>query len=278
MHLYTNQEEQFILDNYPIYGATYCAKHLNKSYGSIIVKAKRMGIKNTSKIKHPSLQNINPELFWNITSPEIAYFLGFFWADGYIRNYISKKGINNYKISLEIVSDDYKDLKFIFDKLGKWAIHFRKRKDSWKETATISTNSKDIYNFLHSHDFTEKSLQEPTKILEKIPKHLHLYFWRGFFDGDGCISLYGENSQRATIKFSGQKNYKWKELTTYINSIGVEIFSIYSTTDKKNHGSSGFVIQNKKDVNILISYLLKSELGLARKTEKMKIFQNNIIL
>ena len=58
---YSNFEILFIKENYPKYGAKYCAKILNKNAPSICNKAAKMGIKQIGKEKHPSMQNINPE-------------------------------------------------------------------------------------------------------------------------------------------------------------------------------------------------------------------------
>lgn len=269
---YTESEEQVLKDNYEIYGPKYCAKLLNRNEDAIFAKAKRMKLKKNGCRKHPSMQKINPEQFWNIQTKEVAYFLGYFWADGYI-NYRKNKTSNNYAVALEIKSEDANNILYILKNLGSWSLSTRKRKDNWKETTTISTNSKDVYLFLKNNDYDTKSIKEPTFILKKIPKNLHLYWWRGYFDGDGSISFGVYPERWKSIGFSSTINYEWSELKNLLTELAITKYSIQKYTHKtKNHCSSKFSIQNKTDIIKLINFLLKSEIGLDRKTEKMKKF------
>lgn len=269
---YTKEEEDTIRNNYEMYGPKYCAKLLNRDADALYAKAKRMKLKKTTQNKHPSMQKINPEQFINIMSKEVVYFLGFMWADGYIL-YRQNKTSHNYTIALEIKSEDAINILPILNSLGKWAISKRKRRDSWQETTIISTNSKDIYHFLKDNEYNLKSLKDPTTILEKIPDHLRVYWWRGFFDGDGCISFGKYPEKWKSLSFSSTFNYKWTELINLSGQLNVIKYSIQNYTHKiKNHSSSRFMIQNKKDITKFVNFLLTSEIGLLRKTEKLEAF------
>lgn len=272
---YTIEEIEFVKSNYPLYGPKFCGLKLNRTSEAVGALAKRLNIKKNNFNKHPSMQNINPEQFWKITKPEIAYFLGYFWADGYI-TYYKNKNCNNYKISLEIQSEDANDVLIHLNKLGKWNLQTRKRKENWKETTTINTNSKDIYNFLYENDYDTKSESEPTKILSKIPEHLKVYFWRGFFDGDGSIWIgNGKNKRFKSIQFSSTFNYKWIELINLLNSLNIKEFNIHNKIDKNKHTGCKLIIFRKESIKNLINYLLQSKIGLIRKTNKMQEFLLN---
>lgn len=266
---YKKEEINFILDNYESYGSKYCSMYMDKTTESICNKARSLGLVRKKLNKHPSVQKINPCQFWDIVSKEVAYFLGYFWADGSLIRQ-ERKNCNAHKIQMEIVSEDFQSIKDVIMSLGKWAVQTRKRKESWKETTIISTNSIDIYKFLFDHDFKSKSFSEPTKILEKIPANLHCCFWRGFFDGDGCLWF---NEKYKRIEFSSTFNYKWTELSSLCCNLSISSFHIYEYKNKtKGHQASKFVIYNKKDILILIYYLLQSDIGLQRKTDKILEF------
>lgn len=270
---YTELEEEIIKNNYEKYGPKYCAVLLNRDEDAIYAKAKRMNIKKNGRRKHPSMQKINPEQFWNIKSKEICYLLGFLWADGYI-DYRKNKTSNCYKISLEIKSQDMSDVKHIFDSLGEWAFSQRKRKE-WQETTTMSTNSQDIYTFLKSVGYDSKSDIEPTFILEKIPENLKVYWWRGYFDGDGSISFGEYPAKWKSLQFCASFNYEWKELKKLLEQLDIKKYNIVNCMSKElpvMHRSSKFIIQNKKEIIKFINFLSKSEISLKRKTERMNAF------
>lgn len=184
--IWTEDEIKIIQNIYPKYGPKYCSILLKLEENVVSRKAKQMNIKKIGLAKHPSRQKVNPEQFYNITSPEVAYFLGYFWADGNIIQKDYGWGLGS-KISMEIVSEDANDIKHILEKIGSWSMNPRKRNKKWKETTKIATSSKDLYKFLSENDYDKKSNLEPTKILSKISEELKPYWWRGFFDGDGTL-------------------------------------------------------------------------------------------
>ena len=267
---YTLQQEQIIRDNYSDFGPKYCGKLIGKHPEAVGAKARRMGIQKVGHRKHPTMQKINPEQFWSITKPEIAYFLGYFWADGNII-YQKIRTSNSYAICMEIASEDANDIMPIMNNIGQWAINSRKRQKNWKETTTFSTNSKDIFEFMFAHDYKTKSFSEPTKILEKIPESLKPYWWRGYFDGDGSLYI-SEKGRSKCLQFSSTFNYKWIETIKLFKELLIDNQSIFEAESKLGHKSSKISLFSKDSIHKLISYLRKSNLGLKRKTLKMEEF------
>jgi hypothetical protein len=201
--------------------------------------------------------------FLNFQTKETAYFLGFMWSDGYIKHYISKTGINNYKISLEINVDDAIIIESIMNTICDWAIYKRKRKESWKETWTFSKNNKIFYEFLKEYDYIDKSTCEPTKILILIPEEYKIYFWKGVIDGDGSIGLVGRGSY---FELSSTYEYQYLELDIWLKSLNT-FGTIYKQISKKGHKSSVYKIYGKKILplaNIIPKY------GLIRKFDKFQ--------
>lgn len=261
---YTKEEINFIIENYPKYGGYFCSLHLKRNSESVGNKARKMGLFCKKREIHDSLMKVSFEQFNNIEKKEIAYFLGYFWADGNIINYTSNK-INHWRISLEIVEKDAKNILGIMEKIGKWSIVKRKRKSSWQKTWSFVTNNEKLYKFLQENDYKDKSFLEPKKILERIPEDLKVYFWRGYFDGDGSCGLSGRG---CFFEISSTHDYKFEELKKLFNFLEIENYKIYRTVSKKGHKSSIFKLYGKKNKKI-VEFLLSSEIGLERKKEKL---------
>lgn len=259
---YTKEEISFLKENYERYGGKYCCIKLKRNSEAVGATARRLGLYYKKDEIHDSLRPVSFEQFKNI-SKEIAYFLGYFWADGYIKNYKSKNGkITYWRICLEIVEKDASDILNIMNKIGRWSIQKRNRKITWQETWSFVTNNEPLYLFLEENDFALKSSEEPSKILSKIPNYLLIYFWRGYFDGDGACGLVGRGRY---IEFSSTYKYKWSEVIKLCESLSINNYKIYNQISKKGHKSSIFKIYGKAS-EPLLKYLLKSTIGLKRKT------------
>lgn len=270
---YTKEEEQFLIENYPIYGAKYCSIKLNRGMGTVGNKARKLGLK-AGREKHISQQKIPVDQFLDIKTKEVAYFLGFFWADGHIHHY-KVKNSNHWRIALEIVEKDAINIKPILDNLGQWVIIKRKRKDSWQETWTFFTANKALYLFLEENGFKDKSLIEPEIILNKIPEDLKKYFWKGFIDGDGHISCKeytykGSKKRHSTFELSGQFGYKWLEIKKLFNLLNIKKYKIYNLIDKNGHKRSKVKVYSKEVLkldSIIIDY------GLNRKNKNFYLIK-----
>lgn len=270
---YTQEEEQFLIENYPIYGSKYCSNILKRNIGTISNKARSLGLKAGRK-KHDSAQKIPTSQFLDIKTREVAYFLGFFWADGYIYHY-KVKNCNHWRVVLEIVEKDAISISPILDKLGKWVIVKRKRKDSWQTTWSFVTANEDLYNFLKNHGYEEKSTIEPTKILSKIPEELKPYFWKGFIDGDGHISIKDYVRQNVIVfELSGEIEYQWLEIQNLFKSLNISKYYIRQEISKKNHKNSKVKIHGKEVLKLKPIFL---DFGLCRKTEQFKEIENYLI-
>lgn len=159
----TKQEQlQFIEDNYPLY------KNLNSN----------------RRIRHKFFSSINTELQ--------AYLLGFFAADG---------NINEKRKTLRIhLQKQDSDIVYLF----KDCISPDARTFTVDEHKTTGRNGKEI--IAHESFGVDISSIEICKDLAalgfgynktytelhipNIPKHLIKHFIRGYFDGDGCITVW----------------------------------------------------------------------------------------
>lgn len=84
--IYSKVEIEFLVKNYPKFGTKYCSKELNRSENSIRKKCFQLKLKvdkygkierfkKSFPIKNNNQYSVNPEQFFNITTPEISYIL-----------------------------------------------------------------------------------------------------------------------------------------------------------------------------------------------------------
>lgn len=216
---YTKEEEEILVKNYKKFGPEHCSKLMPHPRTSIISKANKLGLfltKNKKyelacKAKEKIIHKVKVEQFLNIIDPNVAYFLGFLWADGCLPK---TKGC--YAIVLEISTKDEKDIEKNLMKLGNWNKYYKTRNTS--NVVKFVTNNKLLYNFLKENDYLIKSGASPDKILSEIPEHLQHYWWRGYFDGDGCISLNADD-----IRICSVYNQNWNFLKSKFNQLNIPI-------------------------------------------------------
>jgi hypothetical protein len=266
---WTQDEINFLIENYPSYGKEYCAKKLNREGSSIFKKASRLKLKVISDVRlannikaqvkfqneRPNNDfNINIEQFLNIQKPEVAYILGFLWADGYI--------IRN-EIRLEIVKDDLDHIKPILESIGTWTYSYRDRNRNGVKTKTSGravTSNRKLKEFLACHDYDKKSYISADKILSKIPNELKHYFFRGFVDGDGNIY-----PPKKRITLAGSLKQDW----SFISKICDELKIKHNIYRNSNKSTNSVVEINGINGVIFGNYIFKgNEFGLKRKSDK----------
>ena len=122
------------------------------------------------------------ENFFKKWSPEMAYVLGFFTADG---NMIKNKRGAHF-IEFQIADKDLLEkIKKAFNSNHK--ITVRKRRGIWKTSYRLQIGSKEIFNDLLKLGLTPNK----SKII-KLPNISDKYFshfLRGYFDGDGNVTI-----------------------------------------------------------------------------------------
>jgi hypothetical protein len=269
---WSDAEIEFILENYPNYGQNWCAEKLGRSICSISRKAFRLGLNVSSEARsrncsvassrpRPELCGVDASTFINCTTKEVAYTLGLLWADGYLNNKSQK-----YKISLELTKIDFDNILPILQKCGEWTVAYRARVDR-KPQGTAMTSNKALYEFLRKCNYETKSISSATKILSYVKPELHRYWWRGYFDGDGCWYV---NIQKYLYQMSMAGSYEqdW----SFVDDLACRCDFKYSVRQRegRNNKSSAIVITRKQDL-IRFGEFIYSEydgIGLARKYEK----------
>ncbi len=152
--------------------------------------------------------------FFRYWSHDLAYFLGFFCADGYM----SKDG---YTISFELARKDIEILKWIQSKICpqkplRYTEKYDKRTQKTHLAIRFRIHNKDIYNRLLTLGFISPKTGKEI-IPTQIPKYLISSFIKGYFDGDGWVHI-RRNQCDVGVCCANQKFLY--TLRKYLNNIG----------------------------------------------------------
>lgn len=190
------------------------------------------------------------ESFYQYT-PEVCYLLGFLWADSYLVK-------NRYEIRLEIVKDDMEELIPIFATTGEWGISYRTRPNR-RPQACAATGNLRLHKFFTSHGYLNKL--DPFDCLDKIPEDLKHLWYRGYFDGDGCLYI---TKTTKHLSFASNYDQNWDFILALDST-----FTINKVL-KENSKSSTTRLAKKQNILNVLNYIYKDNLhlGLRRKYNK----------
>lgn len=195
-------------------------------------------------------------------SEECFYFLGFISAGG---------SLNDDRNSLRININE-KDIEVLI--MLKEYLKTQKPIYNLKQTNSVLFEiiNSDIYNRLKYYGLTpKKSLTN--KFPKNIPNDMLHHFIRGYFDGDGCVSVCkGVNTLRLKINFVGTFEFLSELQNILVKSADITITKITNMTKDKN--TFQLNIKKKSDIKKIETYLYyHSNFFLKRKK---KIFETNI--
>lgn len=230
---------------------------------------------------------LDETFFENIDTEEKAYWLGFLYADGYIRKR------KNSELRLKLSTKDKSHLEK-FKISIKSNTNINDGIDKNVKYSYIGIYNKKIVNDLILHGCVNKK----SLIIEfpKINKNLERHFIRGYFDGDGSISF---SKKYNTLNFvSGSLNF-----IKSLKKIFIEELNIFNCKIIKNKANcyyitwtrmedikkifdffyydSNFLLERKKDkFDQIIEKLKNSNRRITYKNYKVYIFngEKNIIV
>ena len=216
---------------------------------------------------------VNHDYFENIDCERKAYWLGFLLADGCVRKKYSDK--NSYTLQLEIHHRD----KYLLEEFIKDIESDRRIltcKNETKNNIKVTIYSEKIYEDLHKYGVVER---KTTKIKEipHIQFNMMNHFIRGYFDGDGCITLKKPKDQyihRATAFFCGTQKF----LECLNNLLSNEIcLKDTKLINMNKYGSNVFNLRycRNDDIVKLYDYMYEdATIFLNRKKSKFEKFIN----
>jgi predicted HAD superfamily Cof-like phosphohydrolase len=280
--VWDEKKDAFLKENYPKYGSEI-SKDLKCSKGAVRGRARKIGLKLTRDQKTGIYQyhadkncKINIEEFYNITKPEVAYFLGLIWADGHVQN---KK--RKHITSISLIETDLNEVLPVFKTFGVWNQYkITKREKNWKQTYVAMLYSRRLSDFLCEHDYLTKSEVSACKILSKIPSHLKKYWFRGIIDGDGHIK---SSNHTCTFTLASSYNQNWDFFKKICDELEIEYKTIQREVPKKNgkiHRSSCVIVFNRENVGKLLKYThgdyVNDKIGISRKAlSALEVFDSH---
>ena len=189
---------------------------------------------------------LNEDFFSKIDSEEKAYWLGFLFADGNV----SKK---NYTIQLSLKDHEH---------VRKFASSMGYKGGFWYHggCVSISFKSKKMWVDLNNLGL----IPQKSKFLKVLPEFkggLEVAFWRGFFDGDGCISG-GEIKLSNCCKFVCSKFLEFLSKKLGVGDVGVILWGS-GCWEAKLYGVNArralYVLYNNANVFLERKYKLGSK-------------------
>lgn len=239
-----------------------------------IVKKRRVMPNSLSNINRKHTLNIN--YFQNIDSEQKAYWLGLLWADGSMSKTTPRCSGKNRLTLTQNETNKYHLEQLRYDINSSKPLRQTKSSYSSSKLFTLEINCRKLCSDLEYLGFT---IKDERKSIPNIPKHLIHHFIRGYFDGDGCLSIYTQNINnvkinRQELSFTGNPEFI-KKLKSYLtNTLNLSKTKIksYKRTSKATTLRYGKI----SDIQKIYDYLYKdSTRFLKSKHKKFMGFQSN---
>lgn len=201
------------------------------------------------------------------TPKELAYFLGFFWADGYNKP-------KDKALVIEITEKDGTVLEPIFMRLATFSIYKRSR-EGRKPQITFYYRDEHLFEFINSLGKYPNSTESHEKVLKFIPDEYLLYFLRGLIDGDGSYYL---SDKAVQFNIASSINQDWSYLQYVLKKYGME--TTVNKTESEKGNSSHLRCSNPSKIKAFLDalYKVKDHIWLDRKYLKAQMILNNSMI
>ena len=217
------------------------------------------------------INSFDESFFEKIEREEQAYWLGFLYADGYVKKTRSKdqqcfgitlsardkEHLEKFKVSLS-ASHPIK----IYSRLGK------------KDYCRI-----EFYNDKVSGDLIRLGcVENKTLILdfpsgEQVPKELINHFLRGYFDGDGCLSFW-QKEKSSYLKFSFSVLGTQEFLKGFQKTLKMSFQFSQRFPERKKNNYTLSICGNQQIIKVCDFLYRDATIYLERKYEKYVLLKN----
>jgi intein-encoded DNA endonuclease-like protein len=248
-------------------------KKVAKSFGVSLRPIKRI-FKENNIVLTNRRYNVNHNYFENIDNEEKAYWLGFLFADGCVRN--NKSG-NQLVLKLSVKDEEH--LKLFKDNIeSEHKIGYHQNKTvskkgtpSTSDCCLIRISSNKLVNDLTNQGCTPRKTFTINKPI--IDEKFYKDFIRGFYDGDGNF-FYSEKTKASVVTIVCASE-KFREFLIEVISKIPNIGKIHEKKEKYN-----IKIVNIVGIVSFLDYVYKeSNIHLKRKKEyyeKYREYRKNI--
>lgn len=264
MSKYTPEVAEFIRNNYPEKGPEYCSEVLGDNFSPEGIfhychrqRITRLKILPIVKEKYQRVPNFFLEDFTDIVRPDIAYYLGLVWGDGYL--------VPNVGVDLRFKESDGHEFYKLIQNIGSFVFQHYSTKEG-HYVMQIKMGNAVIARYLETLDYKVKSFVSPTKVLATIPDDLKRFFWLGYHDADGCFH---EKDSKCKMSFAGAFDQDWSDWMNLLDSLNC--FGQLTRRTCADGRSSHVTVASRFDIQQIGNYLYKTYkedgIGLPRKYE-----------
>lgn len=199
--------------------------------------------------------SVNSQYFDNIDTEEKAYWLGFIWADGSIAK-TAKRCSGPNRLSVSQKSKETAHVQRFADAIqADNEINFQEPMPN-KKIAKLDINSRPLCIALEKLGYGIKSYRVH---IPNIPTDLICHFIRGYFDGDGGLSLYDQKVKQWTVhrqEFSITGNpILMDEIQTVLNNTTSVSQNVKPKPYKRTKTVVSLRYGKKADIDTLFHYL-----------------------
>lgn len=203
------------------------------------------------------------ESFFKTWTGDMAYILGFIYADGHIMK-------NKNALVIALHADDAPLLKRFKEVMGYTGEVYVGEKfctthQKIRHVCRLRVSSLELYEDLKSHGLT--SNKSTTKTMPYIPKEYVIDFLRGYFDGNGCSEKRPASNNQNVINIRMRFTSGSLEFTESLNSVMCGLGFEEKTIHKDSKGSAyqfGYVGKEAKRLYDLF-YKIEGSIYLERK-------------
>jgi hypothetical protein len=258
-HIYETLNQDDVLEQYELLKNIHkVAEYFNVSITPIKRILKSNGFELTNR-----RYEVNHHYFDEIDTEEKAYWLGFLYADGYIRE---RNGSDSLEMKLSV--KDKHHLEKFRESIGsnhKIVNAVSKVKYDWGDSIShmcwLSMYSGQLVESIKSQGFHSRktfTIERPN-----IDKKLIHHFIRGYFDGDGTFRFVEKKRSGTGFACASEKFREFIINELYDNDIKI-----------KYYGGIHLYIQNKVDNNKFYNYIYNNAtIYLERKKEIYERFR-----
>lgn len=246
------------------YSSELIAIQIDRDPATVCRVLRRHGAQIRPATENKRKYKINDTFFENIDSEEKAYFLGILYADGNV----SKRG-SQIKISLkdEDLVRQLSKIIYNFEKIYKEDRVVEGRKYTYYSLSIYSQKIKNDLSKLGCVPAKTFSIRLPSFIKES---DLCPHFIRGYFDGDGCISI--DCEERTKIDITSNHEFVKDLISFFKEKLNIDCY--FGT--RKNSACLQFSAQ--QDVDKFVDYIYNdASIFLQRKKDKSEDFKNLLV-
>lgn len=223
------------------------ALHYLIYFGYYIPTRKQSNVQNMCKVN---------DFFETIDTSDKAYYLGLLMSDGYIN-----KTIYNKEVGLALKASD----KYILDKLNNY-VSPEKLVVKYRNSYKWHVVSPKMYDDLMQYGIVENKSHIDYSY-PNIPKEFDKDFIRGYFDGDGCITI--KSTGYIVISICCNSKVFIESLAKKLNSYGIQTRPIFTSTKDKVNPIHTLYISGRENKSKFRDFLYENaETYLKRKYDK----------